>query len=333
MKKFFYLVMLLTILGSCQKDEIHPSANPATIRPNDLVSNQINEPTFEGTEQIQALEVEDQGTEKAITAMTGYMVNPRFGKPNSTYYLFKVMDITGTLALSVKLYDRASGSITYLPMAKVGSYWTLSTKLSNNGWFDYNYVYSSNKVVINSSTTYTGLCNSKNTFNSSPFAIVWPFGADGSSWNNRLGWIGANETGGCGSGPNQGGHYNQGCQADDTYAVDWNKNCSTPYADNGATVRSPLDGKVIRVMNNSTGYGNAVDIEQETASGIKYVFRIAHLKYLPSVVKDQYVKAGITPIGNIGMSGGTSTAPHGHCALYNNNGSCKIGVRFTFNAQ
>lgn len=68
MKKFFYLVMLLTILGSCQKDEIHPSANPATIRPNDLVSNQINEPTFEGTEQIQALEVEDQGTEKIASS-------------------------------------------------------------------------------------------------------------------------------------------------------------------------------------------------------------------------------------------------------------------------
>ncbi|MCX6824415.1 MAG: peptidoglycan DD-metalloendopeptidase family protein [candidate division SR1 bacterium] len=313
-------------MASCQKDQ--DKINPSV--PSTQVDMGTPDPGDSGNVQL------NTGSPKA--AMTGYSVTPRFGKPNSTYYLFKVMDVTGTLALSVKLYDRASGSITYLPMAKVGSYWTLSTKLSNNGWFDYNYVYSANKVAINSSAIYTGLCNSKNMFNSSPFAIVWPFGADGSSWTNRLAWIGANEPGGCGSGPGQGGHYNQGCQADDSYAVDWNKNCSSSYADDGSVVRSPLDGKVLKVYidspsNHNGGYGNAVDIEQETASGTKFVFRIAHLKYTPSVVKDQYVRAGVTAIGNIGMTGGTSTAPHGHCVLYNNNGSCKIGVGFTFSAQ
>ena len=316
MKKCMFLAVLLISLGSCQKE--------------DLVSDKNGESSV----VISSSETANAGNPKAA-AMTGYTVSPRFGKPNSTYYTFKVYDVGGISALSVKLYDRATGATTYLPMTKTGSYWLLSTKLANNGCFAYNYVYSITKNVISTTNTpsYPDLWNSKNVFNSSPYAISWPFGADGSSWTNRYGWIGANESGGCGSGPGQEGHYNQGCQSDDSYAVDWNKNCSTPYADNGATVRSPLDGKVIRIMDNAIGYGNAIDIEQETSSGIKYVFRIAHLKYVPTLSIGDYVKAGITPIGNIGMSGGTSTAPHAHCVLYNNNGSCKVGVGFNFSAQ
>lgn len=322
MKQFIVIslaIILTFAMASCQKED-------ETINQS-VPSTQVDMGTPDPGDSGDSLIMNTKAT------MTGYTVSPRFGKPNSTYYNFKVYNPAGTLTLSVKLYDRATGAITYLPMTKTGSYWLLSMKISNSGCYAYNYVYSINKNPISSSASYADLWNSKNTFSASgTSSLSWPFGADGSSWSNRLGWIGANESGGCGSGPGQGGHYNQGCQADDTYAVDWNKNCSTPYADNGATVKSPMDGKVIRIMNNVTGYGYAVDIEQEAVDGIKYVFRIAHLKYYPSVSLNSYIKAGTT-IGYIGMSGGTSTAPHGHCVLYNNNGSCKIGVRFTFNAQ
>lgn len=315
MKHFVLLaVMLLMILGACQKEDMSSTMDEMSSSVNDSVSGSSD------TLHLKA------GT------MTGYNVSPRFGRPNSTYYYFKVYDASGTLSLSVKLYDKASGTTTYYPMTRSGSYWMLSKKISANGWYDYRYVYTSNHANINT-TSYQPLCNTKNGFNTSPYLIGWPFGADGSSWSNRLGWIGANESGGCGSKPGEGGHYNQGCQADDSHAVDWNKNCSTPYADNGATVKSPLDGKVVRIMINSSGYGNAIDIEQESSNGIKYVFRIAHLKYAPTLSVGTYVKAGVTTIGYVGMSGGTSTAPHAHCVLYNNNGSCKIGVPFTFNAQ
>ncbi len=321
MKKCLFFAAIIIVLVSCQKEEISPVVDEASSSTMD----QAIDPSLISSESTDSVVLK-------ATGMTEYQVSPKFGKPNSTYYNFKVYDVAGTLSLSVKLYDKATGAITYLPMTKIGSYWLLSTRISSNGWYDYRYVYSLTKNPISTTASYQ-LCNSKNVFSSSgTSSLCWPFGADGSSWNNRLGWIGANETNGCGSGPGQGGHYNQGCQADDIYAVDWNKNCSTPYADNGATVKSPLDGKVIRIMNNVTGYGYAIDIEQEANNGIKYVFRIAHLKYYPSVSLNSYIKAGTT-IGYIGMSGGTSTAPHGHCVLYNNNGSCKIGVKFTFNAQ
>ncbi len=323
MKHFVFLAVLFLIgLGACQKEDMSPVDNQnMTVADNQ--SSSVNDSTSGSLDTLHL---------KAGT-ITGYTVSPRFGRPNSTYYTFKVYDVIGTLSLSVKLYDRATGTTTYLPMTKTGSYWLLSTKISNSGCFAYNYVYSISKNPINTSS-YSDLWNSKNTFSySGTSSISWPFGADGSSWYNRLDWIGANESGGCGSGPGEGGHYNQGCQADDSYAVDWNKNCSTPYADNGATVKSPLDGKVIRIMVNSSGYGNAIDIEQEASNGTKYVFRIAHLKYAPTLSVGTYIKAGVTIIGYVGMSGGTSTAPHAHCVLYNNNGSCKIGVPFTFNAQ
>ena len=304
-------IVLLLALASCQKDQDASLVTPAS----QVASN--NPMTLK------------------TTTMTEYAVSPKFGIPNSTNYLFKVYDISGSLAVSVKLYEKATGTTTYLPMSRVGSYWTLSQKIVNNGWYDYRYVYSASKNNI-SANAYI-LSNSRNSFNTCPYLIGWPFGADGSSWTNRIGWIGAME-GGCGDGWNQGGHHYYSCGADDSYAEDWNKNCSTPYADDGAIFRSPLDGKIVRVTidspsNHYGGYGNSVDIEQETSSGNVYVFRIAHLKYAPSVSVGDYVRAGSTKIGNIGMSGGTSTAPHAHCALYNATSGCNTKAKFSFNAN
>lgn len=312
MKKNLFVLLLLIGLGSCHKEEI-------------------------ALEQTQREPVLSLPAEKTVTTMIESMVIPKFGKPNLTNYYFQVYDPSGTLALSVKLYERTTGNITYFSMARMGNYWVLSKKIAINGWYDWRYVYSFNKMNI--STHAYILCNSNNTFSVSGFSsIAWPFGADGSTFTNRYGWIGAQEPGGCGNGWNDGGHHYYGCGADDSYAEDWNKNCSTPYADDGAIFRSPLDGKVVRVFidspsNHNGGYGNAIDIQQEAANGNIYIFRIAHLKYPPSVFLGNYVRAGSTHIGNVGMSGGTSTAPHAHCALYNATSGCNVKSKFLFTAQ
>lgn len=312
MKKFIFMTMLLIALGSCHKEEM-------------LVNQHQQEIT------------QSPPVEKTTNAMIESMVVPKFGKPNVTNYYFQVYDPAGLLSLSVKLYEKATGNITYMSMARIGNYWALSTRIPSNGWFDWRYVYSFNKGNI-SNNAYT-LCNTNNTFSSTDFSsITWPFGADGSTFTNRYGWVGAEEPGGCGNGWNEGGHHYYNCGADDSYAEDWNKNCSTPYADDGAIFRSPLDGKIVRVFidspsNHNGGYGNAIDIQQEAANGNIYIFRIAHLKYPPSVFLGNYVRAGSTKIGNVGISGGTSTAPHAHCALYNATSGCNVKSKFLFTAQ
>jgi hypothetical protein len=305
MKKFIFLAFLLMSLGSCHKDDL-------------------------------PMEHVQQGSVKATRTMIESMVIPKFGRPSATNYYFQVYDPSGTLALSVKLYEKATGIITYISMVRIGNYWVLSTMIHTNGWYDWRYVYSFNKMNI-SGNAYT-LSNSTATFFATAFSsIVWPFGADGSSFSNRYGWIGGEEPGGCGNGWNENGHHYYGCGADDSYAEDWNKYCSSSYADNGAIVRSPLDGKVVRVVidspsNHNGGYGNAVDIQQEAEDGSLYVFRIAHLKYPPPVSLGSYVRAGSTKIGNVGMSGGSSTGPHAHCVLYHASSGCNTKAKFLFSA-
>ncbi|MEI6426104.1 MAG: hypothetical protein WCO66_02005 [Candidatus Absconditabacteria bacterium] len=318
MKTFFKIstvaMIVVSIFTACQNDNAlvsMPSENATSV---DSMKNASAKST--STANV---------TTNSNTVTTSFVetnVTPKFGKPNSTMYSFKVFDPNGSLPLSVKLYEKATGTITYVPMVRIGNYWQLSTKISINGWYDWRYVYSVSKSNIGP-TAYS-LCNTNNTFNSyySFSTITWPFGADGSTYTNRQGWISGAEPGGCGSGHNEDGHKVQGSFADDTYAEDWNKNCGTTD-DNGAEVRSPLDGVVVKVLidspsNHHGGYCNAIDIMQEDSKGEQYVFRIAHLKYAPPLSVGDYVRAGYSKIGNIGMSGGTSTSYHGHCVLYLN---------------
>lgn len=309
MKKIIFVTLFFLGLGGCSKEE--PLAEQS------------------------AQELPSPG-EKAARTMIESLVIPKFGLPNSTNYYFQVYDPSGTLSLSVKLYEKTTGSITYFPMSRVGNYWILSKTIAINGWYDWRYVYTFNKANI-SSSAYV-LCNSNNSFSATGTnSIAWPFGADGSTFVYRYGWIGAEEPGGCGNGWNENGHHYYSCVTDDSFAEDWNKYCSSSYADDGAVVRSPLDGKVVRVLidspsNHHGGYGNAIDIQQEAPNGTLYTFRIAHLKYPPPLSVGKYVRAGATKIGNIGMSGGTSTGPHAHCALYKVSNGCNSKAKFLFTA-
>jgi hypothetical protein len=276
-----------------------------------------------------------------------------------------VYDVGGLRPLAVKFYDRATGEKVYVPMVRVGLNWTLSktmtgngTTTHGNGWYDWRYVYNdvidANGDRINISSTAYELCSTFNTFNSTGVSSIrWPFGADGSSFTNRLLWIGAREPGGCGqkwfsdytvAEQQTTGHKYFSCGADDSYAEDWNKNCQNS-ADDGAEMRSPLDGQVVKVTidsptNHWGGYGNSVDIAQTTENGETFVFRIAHLKYAPSVTVNQWVKAGVTKLGNIGMTGGTSSGPHAHMVLYkkviqtcSNVGYKHYPMKFSINAN
>jgi len=289
---------------------------------------------YESTVELQQSATDGKNTFLGLSSKASLyqesMVQPKFGKPNVTDHYFQVNDFSsGLRSISIRFLERATGTVTYIPMIKIGNNWVLTKKMINNGWFDWRYVFSDDHTNI-SSITYE-LCSTKAVFSSTgTSSIYWPFGADGSTFANRLKWIGAREPGGCGqkwftdytTAQQQNiGHKYYSCGADDSYAEDWNKDCSHPNTDDGAEVRSPVDGQVIRVTvdspsNHWGGYGNSVDIQQTASSGDIYVFRIAHLKYAPSVSNLQWVKAGVTKLGNIGMTGGTSTAPHAHMVLY-----------------
>lgn len=57
---------------------------------------------------------------------TEYEVYPKFGKPNVTNYVFRVFDVNGNHALSVKIYDKATDQIVgYYPMSRTGPHWYL----------------------------------------------------------------------------------------------------------------------------------------------------------------------------------------------------------------
>lgn len=264
-------------------------------------------------------------------------VSPKFGIPGQTNYLFKVVYQNLSLEpLWVKLYNKTTGNTTYHRMLLSGAMeYRAYLEISENGVYDYRYMIGFESNRRNLSNNSYRLWNSYNVFrNNGNSNLTWPFGADGSSYYNRLGWISSVEIGGCGSKHNENGHIYHSPLADDRYAEDWNKNCGT-NDDNGAEFRSPLDGKVIKVRidspsNHHGGYGNSVDIEQETPNGT-FVFRIAHLKYAPSVSVNQWVQAGKTKLGNIGMTGGTSTSFHAHIVLYKKNSSSSYtGKVFSF---
>ena len=311
------IVCLSTLFFSCKKEqEMKISQNEVKKSSNSRVSS--------------------TNSTAAVATYTEYPVSPNFGKPNSTYYYFKVAG-TNSLALSVKLFARTSGLITYIPMSYSGGYWTLSTKIMTNDWYDWRYVYTATNGNI-SSKAYT-LCNTYNTFSSTgTSSIRWPFGADGSSWSNRTvsingsnqSWIGGqecNQSGGtnCSYGWDMGTHTG----ITEKYADDWNR--GTGNQDLGLELRSPLDGEVYATGTYNTSYGPSkyVSVIQTASDGITvYRFFFGHMETV-TISAGAKVRAGITKLGTLGMSGANS--PHAHCSMRKH--STNESVKFSFNAQ
>lgn len=267
--------------------------------------------------------------------MTEHLVKPKFGKPNSTKYFFQVYDISGINALSVKLYELASSKTTYLSMSRNGNLWILSTRISNNGWYTYRYVYSKSKKDI-SGKTYD-LCNTYNTFDARDVShLTWPFGADGSSWTKRSvkingkyqKWAGGSEPDGLGNGPGEGFHKG----LEERFSDDWNR--GTGSQDLGAELRSPLDGIVLAygTYNASLGKSKYVTIMQKTMDGRQYKFFFGHMDKIDSEIsKGKFVRAGITKLGTLGMTGASS--PHAHCTFRDISEDEEISVPFIFDAK
>ena len=314
-------IIVVSIFTACQNDNalVSVPSNQTT----SVVSNDVANPIMKAT---------------SVSSLTEYPGSPLFGRPNSTVYSFKVYDLSGKLSISVKLYERASGVTTYLPMTRSGVYWMLSKTLPINGWYDWRYVYSINNTNI-SSISYV-LCNTYNTFNASGISsITWPFGADGSSWTNRTvyvnksyqKWLGGGKVeGGAGNGPGEGLHVGY----DERYSDDWNR--GTGSDDLGAEIRSPLDG-YIEIPNGSyiSSLGTRsrfVSVIQQGSDGKLYRFYVAHLDQVnTNLYAGMYVRAGITRLGNLGMTG--TTSPHAHCNMRDiTNGKC-LSIPFYFNAQ
>ncbi len=331
MKKFFKIstvaMIVVNIFTACQND-------------NALVSIPSDQTTsVDSTKNAAAKNTGNAGattTSGTINTPSFVEVNvsPKFGKPNSTMYVFKVFDASGAFPLSVKLYEKATGAITYLPMMRVGNYWMLSTTIAINGWYDWRYVYSVSKSNIG--TTAYSLCNTNNTFDTYNLSsITWPFGADGSSWKVTdvivndffMFWQGGT-THGTGYGWNTGSHTGYREQ----YSDDWNRGFGNQ--DLGAEVRSPLDG-IIENPNGSysTSYGQSkfVSVIQTTEDGRQYRFYVAHLDRVNGdLYEGKYVRAGVTSLGTIGQSGASS--PHAHCNMRDVTNGDDRSVKFAFDA-
>lgn len=305
-------VCLLTLFSACEEKEV------------DVVDVQV---------QV------DSSQAKAISLFVESDVVPKFGKPGVTDFVFQVYDVSGTLALSVKFYERATGLVTYVPMLRVGNYWRLVKKMTNNGWFDWRYVYSITKGNIGS-TAYT-LCATYNTFNSTGVnSIRWPFGADGSSWANKVGsvngvqqqWLEGPAGGGCGH--NCSFHVG----TTEYYAMDWNRRKLTNWSVNddlGAILKSPLDGEILEFGSYNTSYGPSkfVSVKQSASNNKTYKFFFGHMNSYPSTLYvGMPVKAGYTILGTLGSTGASS--PHAHCSLRDYiSSSNQVSVPFQFDAQ
>ncbi len=177
------------------------------------------------------------------------------------------------------------------------------------------------------------LSNSKNMFNSYPYAICWLFGADGSSWNNRTVYVNGSyqtwksgQEGGSGYGWNQGTHTG----ITEIYSDDWNRGIGSQ--DLGAIIRSPLDGYIETIGTYTvSGFSTPskyVSVIQQGPDGKLYRFYVSHLQTIASgLYPGKYVRAGIDQIGTLGMSGASS--PHAHTNMRVNG----VSVPFYFNAQ
>lgn len=282
-----------------------------------------------------------ENSEYQVMSMSGSYseleVSPKFGKPNNTNFQFRVYDPSGTVPLSVKLFEMATGANTYVPMTKSGSYWTVTRKMPTNGWFHYRYVFTSTNVSVSPSTPAYQMCVTRNVFTASGISkLTWPFGADNSTFANRTVFVNgksqewrAGSYGG-GAGWNDYKHTGVGEQ----YSMDWNRGDTSSWNANddlGAEIRSPLDGTIVAFNTYSTEYGPAkqVIVKQIGSDGIHYQFAFGHLQdFASGLYNGMYVKAGVTKLGTLGKSG--ASTPHAHCNMRNQ--TTGVGLKFELDA-
>lgn len=244
--------------------------------------------------------------------------DPLHGRPNETAYKFYVANPPSDLQGVVIVFSTPVGGKATRVMQKnsAGNFFHEQT-LSQSGRYEVKYLLryrtpKAEKTVIPASGF---IDNTLVNFDGETKKLVWLFGADGSSDDNRSGWRIT-----CGNGCREHSKENN-----DYYALDW----QNVRVRRGNEIRSPLDGKVVRKLFDSRG-GNLITISQ-TIGTKTYVFHAGHMRDLPSLAVGSYVQAGKTVLGYVGETGNT-TGPHTHMSLKQNT-IRGASTKFDFSAQ
>ncbi|MDR0607487.1 MAG: M23 family metallopeptidase [Candidatus Peribacteria bacterium] len=185
--------------------------------------------------------------------------------------------------------------------------WSKEMTLLQPGRYTFTYAVYRNNTCFNYTPTPNYVDNTVVNMSGATKKIVWPFGADGSSWNDK------NPSSGVGAwyitcGPGQGTY-----TGTESQAQDWARNSCQ-----GATIKSPLDGIVFK--KEQYHGGNIIGIQQ-TVGTTEYKLSINHLdSYATGISVGSYVKAGVTVIGYVGQTG-NATGPHAHIHIKVNSNS------------
>lgn len=264
------------------------------------------------------------------------------GRPNETQYKFYVANpSTDLLGVIVQFSPPAGGTVNKFMSKNSAGNFFLQQTLMQSGRYKVKYLlrYRTPKAEQTVTPNSGFIDNTLVNFDGEVKKLVWPFGDDGSSWNNRSGlngwlWKGGEEQrklnvplGIRGYGHNEGTHKG----TDEAYSDDWNRGRGDQ--DKDAIIHSPLDG-VVEFSDDYpvSGYGDSqyVSIIQYASNGKTYRFYVSHLAER-LVNKGDTVYAGVTPIGILGKSG--ASAYHAHCNLRDVTGGKKVSVPFDFSAQ
>lgn len=318
------LVMILAGIGfvSCDKSMDEPSAL-------EIITDSEISAIKENAEAL--LEVENSNT----TNLRASTTSPKFCKPTSNY-AFKATVRNTSEPIWVKLHNKATEAITYHRMTKSGTTYTCTMRLPDIGWFDYRYAIGQNGSQRDISGPAYVLCNTAVDFSGEVKRLVWPFGADGSSWTNReviingrpQKWKSGHWDGGPGYGwESDGLPSTTHSGTAEQYSDDWNR--GTGSQDLGAEIRSPLDGYVV-IGSPYKGNNYQVKVIQEGPNGQIYQFYVGHVSSNIPVTTNQYVRAGIDIIAYLDKTG--TEYPHAHCNLRNITNGARTSLKFDFSA-
>jgi hypothetical protein len=295
----------LSIVTSCVKDE---NVVSIPIEESIDVLNEEGVSTRAGGSPDYGIEI------KSGYAFSG---EPTHGLPGSTVYKFFVGSPTsGTTGVDIVFTAPDGDSYTHSMTQNSAGNWLKEMSLSQSGHYTvvYKIYQGSSYSTVIPYPSYVD--NTYVDFSGTTKKLVWPFGADGSSYSYQGSWDMI-----CGHG------CNAHTGSTEYYSLDWTKTGGS----NGATVKSPLDGVIVRKRFHADG-GNQIGIQQ-TIGNATYAFQVGHLQSLLSTINvGDYVQAGVTVIGYIGQTGNAS-GPHAHTTLRTGNIASGASVPFDFSAK
>jgi len=336
---FVMMFVVVALLSSCEKDVDQPVVVPS--------AETLQDEVLDSTQELRS----SSGSMYCGIVMRegkGFSEDTH-GLPQETHYRFYVSNPSPDITRVDVVLSIPSGGTEVRPMVKngKGNFFHEQT-LRQHGRYDVKYRIfrrrSFSYQVVDPKPNYVD--NTKVWCASNVLGMYWVF-ADGSSRSNnsvykevtvekkpgdkpgnekewkRFKWLNgeADGRGFGGSGFGEGLH-TKGTPEEyaldyNLYPYDWKPGSSMklyPDVDRGTELYSPLDGKVVKVLDNgNSDFGKHVVIEQKLGEKTFQVC-LAHLEST-SVVSGQYVIGGQTVVGTLGKSGGTK-AYHLHISAW-----------------